>query len=161
MVRAGETGGMLDDVMLSLADTLEKQMELRGKIKSAMTYPIAVFCIVVLILSAMLIFIVPMFQKMYHDLGGTLPLPTRVLITASGLITGLWWLIVLLGDRWRLRVPALGGQARRPPDVRQVQVAVADLRRAHAQDGHHPVRPHVGVAHPRRRADHGVVRHRG
>jgi type IV pilus assembly protein PilC len=128
MVRAGETGGMLDDVMLSLADTLEKQMELRGKIKSAMTYPIAVFFIVVLILSAMLIFIVPMFEKMYHDLGGTLPLPTRVLITASGLITGMWWLIVLLGiggtfafrrlvakpagrlmfDKFKLRLPIFG-----------------------------------------------------
>jgi type IV pilus assembly protein PilC len=128
MVRAGETGGMLDDVMLSLADTLEKQMELRGKIKSAMTYPIAVFVIVVLILAAMLIFIVPMFQSMYHDLGGTLPLPTRVLITASDLITGMWWLIALLivggivvfrrfvatpggrlmFDRFKLRLPIFG-----------------------------------------------------
>ena len=76
---------MLDDVMISLADTLEKQLELRGKIKSAMTYPIAVGGIVVLIVSAMLIFIVPMFESMYKDLGGTLPLPTRMLIARLGL----------------------------------------------------------------------------
>jgi type IV pilus assembly protein PilC len=95
MVRAGETGGLLDDVMVRLADTLEKQLELRGKIKSAMTYPIAVAAIVVLIVGAMLLFVVPMFESMYHDLHGTLPLPTRVLITASDLITKIWWLLGL------------------------------------------------------------------
>jgi type IV pilus assembly protein PilC len=107
MVRAGETGGVLDDVMLRLADTLEKQLELRGKIKSAMTYPIAVAAIVVLILTAMLLFVVPMFQSMYHDLHGTLPLPTRVLITASDVVTRVWWLLglaavggTLLFRRW-------------------------------------------------------------
>jgi type IV pilus assembly protein PilC len=96
MVRAGETGGVLDAVMLRLANTLEKQLELRGKIKSAMTYPIAVAGIVVLILAAMLLFIVPTFKSMYDDLGGTLPLPTRMLINASGLVTKTWWLLALL-----------------------------------------------------------------
>jgi type IV pilus assembly protein PilC len=95
MVRAGETGGLLDDVMLRLATTLEKQLELRGKIKSAMTYPIAVAAIVVLILGAMLLFVVPMFESMYHDLNGTLPLPTRILISISDLLTRIWWLIGL------------------------------------------------------------------
>src|SRR3954469_14023583 len=63
MVRAGETGGVLDTVLLQLADTIEKQVELRGKIKSAMTYPVAVLALVLLILTAMLVFIVPMFKK--------------------------------------------------------------------------------------------------
>ena len=96
MVRAGESGGTLDDVMARLATTLEKQIELRGKIKSAMTYPIAIAGIVVLILTAMLMFVVPMFESMYADLGGTLPVPTRVLIQGSRVLTRTWWLLGLL-----------------------------------------------------------------
>jgi type IV pilus assembly protein PilC len=87
MVRAGETGGVLDQTLLQLADTLEKQVELRHKVKSAMTYPIAVLALVLLILTAMLLFIVPMFKNLYADLGGTLPLPTRVLLAVSTIMT--------------------------------------------------------------------------
>jgi type IV pilus assembly protein PilC len=128
MVRAGESGGMLDDVMVRLADTLEKQVELRGKIKSAMAYPIAVAGIVVVIVTAMLLFVVPMFEGMYKDLHGTLPIPTRVLIAVSGVLTKVWWLLGLaLGggfvlfkrwvakpegrlafDRFKLRLPVFG-----------------------------------------------------
>src|SRR5438552_11144630 len=64
MVRAGETGGVLDSVLLQLASTIEKQVELRGKIKSAMTYPVAVLGLVMVILTAMLVFVVPMFKKL-------------------------------------------------------------------------------------------------
>jgi type IV pilus assembly protein PilC len=97
MVRAGETGGALDTIMLRMADTLEKQLELKGKIKSAMSYPVAVSGIVVVIVTAMLLFVVPMFKKMYDDLGGTLPVPTQILIKLSGVVTGYWWLLALLG----------------------------------------------------------------
>lgn len=93
MVRSGETGGMLDEVLLRLAVTMEKQLELRRRIKSAMTYPIAIGCIIVLIVGAMLMFVVPMFEGMYRDLGGTLPAPTRMLIAVSGLLTSYWWAV--------------------------------------------------------------------
>lgn len=83
MVRAGETGGVLDSVLLQLASTIEKQVELRGKIKSAMTYPVAVLGLVLVILTAMLVFVVPMFKKLYSSLGGTLPVPTRLLLAMS------------------------------------------------------------------------------
>lgn len=83
MVKAGETGGVLDRVLLSLASTIEKQVELRRKIKSAMTYPVAVFAIVILIVTAMLLFVVPTFEELYSGLGGTLPLPTRMLLAVS------------------------------------------------------------------------------
>jgi type IV pilus assembly protein PilC len=86
MIRAGETGGALDQTLMQLADTLEKQVELRHKIKSAMTYPIAVLCLVLMIVTAMLLFIVPMFKGMYKDLGGTLPLPTRILLDVSSVM---------------------------------------------------------------------------
>jgi type IV pilus assembly protein PilC len=88
MVRAGEVGGVLESVLEQLAGTIEKQAELRGKLKSAMTYPIAVVCIVVLIVTAMLIFVVPTFQTLYTDLGGTLPLPTRLLLAMSAIVVG-------------------------------------------------------------------------
>lgn len=95
MVKAGEVGGVLDDTLLRLADTLEAQMALKNKIKSAMMYPIAVFGLVVLIVTAMLIFVVPMFEALYADLGGTLPLPTRILLLLSTAITSYWYLVIL------------------------------------------------------------------
>lgn len=83
VVRAGEAGGALDEVLLRLADTLEKQVNLKNKIRSAMTYPVMVAVMVFAILAGILIFIVPTFEQLYIDLGGTLPFPTRVLIAAS------------------------------------------------------------------------------
>jgi type IV pilus assembly protein PilC len=94
MVRAGETGGVLDSVLMQLADTIEKQVELRHKIKSAMTYPIAVLALVVVIVTAMLLFIVPTFKGLYEDLGGTLPLPTRLLLLVATVLKS-YFLIVL------------------------------------------------------------------
>ena len=96
MVRSGETAGMLDEVLLRLSTTLEKQLELRRRVKSAMSYPIAVGAIIVAIVSAMLLFIVPMFEGMYADLGGTLPLPTRMLILVSDGVTTYWWLVLMI-----------------------------------------------------------------
>ena len=96
MVRAGETGGVLDDVLLRLSDTIEKQVELKRKIKSAMTYPVVVFGLVIMIVSAMLLFVVPMFEDLYSELGGTLPLPTRLLIGTSELLKKFFPIIVVL-----------------------------------------------------------------
>jgi type IV pilus assembly protein PilC len=96
MVKAGETGGVLDDVLLSLADQIEREVELRRKIKSAMTYPVVVVALVTLILAAMLLFVVPQFETIYSSLGGTLPLPTRMLLGVSKAVRNYWY-IVLLG----------------------------------------------------------------
>jgi type IV pilus assembly protein PilC len=95
MVRAGEIGGFLDQVLVQVAETFEKEVTLRGKIRSAMTYPVVVFAMVVLIVSAMLVFIVPTFAGLYESLGGTLPLPTRMLISASNGMRRFFPLIVL------------------------------------------------------------------
>src|SRR3712207_9151645 len=78
MVWAGEIGGILDDVLLRVAGQLEKDQELRRKVKSALTYPVVVLVLAVLAASFMLLFIVPIFAQMFEDLGGTLPLPTRI-----------------------------------------------------------------------------------
>ena len=83
MVKAGETSGNLDQVMVRLADTIENEVSLRHKIKSAMTYPVVVLILVTLILAAMLLFVVPTFEDLYSSLGGQLPLPTRILLAVS------------------------------------------------------------------------------
>jgi type IV pilus assembly protein PilC len=105
MVRAGEIGGALDSVLLRLAETIEKQVELRRKVRSAMTYPIVVMVLVLLIVTAMLLFIIPMFKGLYAELGGVLPLPTRVLLGASAFLRTFWWLMfgVGFGASWGFR----------------------------------------------------------
>jgi type IV pilus assembly protein PilC len=128
MVRSGETGGSLDDTLLRLASMLEREVQLRGKIKSAMTYPIAVLGLVGLIMTAMLLFVVPQFKSIYGQLGGSLPLPTKVLLLMSDAFKKLWWLLILCAfgarfalkrfkatengraviDRIKLRVPVFG-----------------------------------------------------
>jgi len=95
MVRSGETGGLLDDVLLRLAALLEREVHLRQKIKSAMTYPVAVVVLVTLILAAMLLFVVPQFKSIYSQLGGSLPLPTRILMGVSDAVKKYWYLVIL------------------------------------------------------------------
>jgi len=94
MVKSGEAGGVLDSVLVRLADTIEKQVELRRKVKSAMTYPAVVSVLVLFIASAMILFVVPMFKNIYKDLGGTLPTPTRILLAISGAATKYWYLVI-------------------------------------------------------------------
>jgi type IV pilus assembly protein PilC len=128
MVKSGETGGSLDTTLLSLASMLEREVTLRGKIKSAMTYPIAVIALVTLIMSAMLLFVVPQFKTIYGQLGGSLPMPTRLLLFISDIFKKFWFIVlafVLIGrflfrrwkktdagreaiDRFKLRVPVFG-----------------------------------------------------
>jgi type IV pilus assembly protein PilC len=97
MSRAGEVGGFLDQVMLQIANNYEAETKLRGKVKSAMTYPVVVLCIAVLAVIGMLLFIVPTFTGLFKQLGGTLPLPTRILVMlSSGLKVGIVPLIVLI-----------------------------------------------------------------
>jgi len=93
MIRAGEIGGVLDSVLMRLAENLEKEVALKQKIKSAMTYPTVVFGLVIMILIGMLIFVVPTFKNLYKDLGGSLPLPTRVLIGLSDNAKKFWYLV--------------------------------------------------------------------
>lgn len=83
MVRAGEVGGFLDNVLLSIAENFEAEVKLRGKVKSAMTYPVVVFFIAIAATIGMLIFIVPVFTKMFADLGGELPPLTKALVGVS------------------------------------------------------------------------------
>jgi len=83
MVRAGESGGFLDDALARIATMYEADASLRGKIKSAMTYPVIVLIFSLLLGSGVIIFIVPIFEKMFKQLGGDLPLPTQIMVSVS------------------------------------------------------------------------------
>jgi type IV pilus assembly protein PilC len=93
MVRAGEVGGVLDQTLDRLATQLEKQDSLRRTVKSAMTYPILIAVFAILVMFGMIVFLIPMFQNMYTELGGTLPLLTRIMVGISNFVRG-WWFIV-------------------------------------------------------------------
>jgi type IV pilus assembly protein PilC len=133
MVRAGEAGGVLDSVLQRLATTIEKQVELRRKVKSAMTYPAVVSLLVLLLVTAMLLFVIPMFQGIYGQLGGKLPVPTQILINISNVVRNLWYIVfaaeiaaVWAFRRWinseegrkrwdaiKLKMPVFGGLAKK------------------------------------------------
>jgi len=95
MVQAGEVGGTLDSVLTDLAQTMEKQAQLQRTIKSAMTYPIVVLSVMVVIFMALLIFIVPVFQKLFKSLNASLPLPTLVIIKISSIVLSAWSVLVI------------------------------------------------------------------
>jgi len=94
MVAAGEAGGILDTILNRLSAYIEKAMKLKKKVKGAMVYPAVVTSIAVLVIAVIMIFVVPTFSKMFTTLGGTLPLPTRIVINLSNFIAGIGGLLV-------------------------------------------------------------------
>lgn len=128
MVRAGETGGFLDASLEAVATNFEKEVKLRGTIKSALTYPVIVLIMSLVAVVAMLLFIVPVFENMFKQLGGQLPLPTMILVELShamvwiapvllvgGIIGAIWWsrnknteAVRRRVDPFKLKVPVFG-----------------------------------------------------
>ena len=128
LIRAGETGGFLEKSLESVANNFEAEVKLTGRIKAALTYPVVVLIIAVLAVAAMLIFIVPVFEAMFKQLGATLPLPTQFLVVLShgmvyigpivvvgGVAFSLWWRknknqdrVRKVVDPLRLKMPVFG-----------------------------------------------------
>jgi type IV pilus assembly protein PilC len=133
MIAAGEAGGILDTILKRLAVYIEKNVKLKGEVKSAMIYPIAVMTIAALVVAAILWKVIPTFASMFEGLGAQLPLPTRVVIAASNGVVAWGWLgvIILAGigfaltryyatpggrhtiDKLLLKTPVLGGILRK------------------------------------------------
>ena len=129
MTKAGEAGGFLDVALRQVADNFEAEVKLKAKIKAALTYPVVVFILAMLMCVAMLVFVVPVFSSMFEDLGGELPLPTKVLVALSGamkfmlpimivcLVVGTWaWRkygkterVRSVWDPLKLKMPVFGG----------------------------------------------------
>ena len=133
MVRAGEVGGVLDDVLNRVATFFEKDLSLRQKVRAAVTYPAAIFIFAIGIIFFLVFFILPQFIGFFEGLDLVLPLPTRVLIAFTKAMTGYWYiflgLLVLAGyalrmyrrtpagrmnfDRFTLRIPIFGSLMRK------------------------------------------------
>jgi type IV pilus assembly protein PilC len=94
MIRAAEMGGILDTILDRLSQFLEKEQEIRQKVKSALTYPIIVVCFAMVILAAMFMFILPTFKQMFSDMGATMPPMTEMLFSMSDFMVHNWYLFV-------------------------------------------------------------------
>ena len=133
MIAAGEAGGILDTILQRLSVYIEKAVKLRGAVRSAMVYPVAVIGIAVIVVWVILWKVIPTFASLFEGLGASLPLPTRVTIALSNFI-GAWWWVMILGtvsgvflinryhktyrgrrhlDAILLRIPVLGGVLRK------------------------------------------------
>jgi type II secretory pathway component PulF len=123
-VSAGESTGALDAVFERLADHLEETGELRSQVRSALIYPVLMACVTVLGTGVLLGFVVPRFADIMADVGGELPLTVRLLMGASALLTGAWWLWLGLAA---LGLYALRDALRRPDTLRRWHVRRLEL----------------------------------
>jgi type IV pilus assembly protein PilC len=128
MVKAGEAGGLLAEILDRLAGFLEASARLRKKVKSAMTYPVIVVCIAIAITTFLIVRVVPIFGEIFRDFGAKLPAPTQFLIDLSDFVRGNWYFLVLViggaifglrtllrsqrgkqvWDKWKLKLPVIG-----------------------------------------------------
>ena len=95
MVAAGEAGGILDTILMRLATFLEKNDALVRKVKGAMVYPAVIITVAIIAVAVLLVFVIPTFSSMFASVNMELPLPTRIVIGASDVLTRVWWAIVL------------------------------------------------------------------
>jgi len=95
MVRAGETGGMLEESLTRTADQLEKDDSLRRQVKAAMIYPSVIMSFAIVVLLALIAFLVPVFVNIFKDFGGKLPVITQVTVTMSDLLTKRWYFLLV------------------------------------------------------------------
>src|ERR671914_1671101 len=96
MVQAGETGGILDNTLVRVAEQLEKDAALRRQIKAAMIYPSLIGGFALIVLIALVAFLVPVFEKIFDDFGGELPAITKFTVWLSHMITGRWYVMIAL-----------------------------------------------------------------
>ena len=129
MLRAGEASGAMIEVLRRLGDHYERDDNMRGKIKGALTYPVIVLCFGIAAVIGALVWIIPQFQKVFDSMGASLPLPTRMLIGLSDAFINYGWLMALCAvafvfwfrkwkktpsgmrkiDSWKLRAPLIKG----------------------------------------------------
>jgi type IV pilus assembly protein PilC len=95
MVAAGEAGGILDAILNRLAKHIEKAMKLKKQIKSAMVYPGVIITVAVGVIAILMVWVIPVFAKLFSDFGGALPGPTQIVISASSFMQEYWYVILL------------------------------------------------------------------
>lgn len=111
MVEAGEAGGILDTILNRLAAYIEKAMTLKRRVKSALIYPSTIVTVAVVVVVFLLLFVIPTFKSMFEGFGATLPLPTRIILEASRLMTAYWYIMTgvlvasIVGLRYYYKTP--------------------------------------------------------
>lgn len=133
LVSAGEASGTLDEALIRIADQQEKDAAVASKIRGAMTYPLIVLAVIGMVLGFMLFTVVPQVEKLYDDLGETLPILTLLMVGSANFLIHYWWLVaIILGvlgfffvqflqtdsgiefkDQFKLRVPLFGRMFRK------------------------------------------------
>lgn len=128
LVKAGEVGGVLDEVLERLALSMEKEKDFKAKTKGAMIYPIIILILMVVVVIVMMTAVIPKLTEMYSDFGAELPTPTRILMSVSSFFVSSWWFLLLVVlatvaavrswyktpkgeltiDRFILRIPVIG-----------------------------------------------------
>ncbi len=113
LVTAGEVGGILDTILNRLAAYMEKADALRSKVKGAMFYPVTILLVAIGVIGILLVKVIPVFEKMFADFGGTLPTPTQIVVDLSAFLQSSWyWFIlgaiatVVVWGQLRSKVPA-------------------------------------------------------
>jgi type IV pilus assembly protein PilC len=96
LIKAGETGGVLDKVLVRLADNLEKEQEFRSKVKGALIYPAIIVVGMIIVTTLMMIFVIPRLTALYEEFEAELPLATQILIGMSTFMVRFWWLLALI-----------------------------------------------------------------
>ena len=126
MVEAGEAAGVLDTVLDRVATQIEKEEKIKRRVKGAMIYPVVVLCFATLVLAGMLMFLVPVFQKIFDSLGGDLPTLTQYIVHASNGLRSYWFIIfpafgfiIFAFRRWKKSEPG-------PQDLGSLQASRAD-----------------------------------
>ncbi len=94
LVKAGEEGGVLDEVLKRLATYIEKSVKMNGKVKGALAYPIGVIVIAIIVVIAILVFVVPKFVKMFNDAGKELPMLTQMVVDSSNFMVHYWYAVI-------------------------------------------------------------------
>lgn len=97
LVKSGEVGGVMDRVLVRLADNLEKQQEFKGKVKGALIYPVIIVLGMVIVSLIMMIFVIPRLTSLYVEFDAELPLPTKILIGSSNFLIRFWPVFLILG----------------------------------------------------------------
>jgi general secretion pathway protein F len=127
IVRAGEAGGALGEVLQRLADTMERNKELRESVKSALIYPSLLVLVAVVSVAILLVFVVPQFEATFAQAGKALPIPTLVVVLIGKFMRAWWWAVLVFGFlfvlwyRRRGRLP----QVRRLRDARRLRLPLA------------------------------------
>lgn len=127
LVRAGESAGVLDNILNRMADNLEAQREFQSKIKGAMIYPLVIVVGMLLVAVIMMIFVIPKLLALYQEFDADLPAATKALISISGLATKFWWVVLLVlgGLIYGFRVYNSSTSGKRKIDELKFKIPVA------------------------------------